>query len=197
MKKHELEERLIKESLSGNAESFGDLVRHYERFVFNIAFSYMTNYDDAFDVAQDSFVKAWQRLSSFKGVSAFSTWLYRITVNTAKDALSERNRREKDSEIDERIPSELETPEEKMLREESARQLKKALDTLDPDMREILVLREFEEMSYAEISRCLNIEEGTVKSRLSRARERLREILREQNPENFVKTVKEKERRGN
>ncbi|MBR6633707.1 MAG: sigma-70 family RNA polymerase sigma factor [Clostridia bacterium] len=197
MKKHELEERLIKESLSGNAESFGELVRHYERFVFNIAFSYMTNYDDAFDVAQDSFVKAWQRLSSFKGVSAFSTWLYRITVNTAKDALSERNRREKDSEIDERVPSELETPEEKMLREESARQLKKALDTLDPDMREILVLREFEEMSYAEISRCLNIEEGTVKSRLSRARERLREILREQNPENFVKTVKEKERRGN
>lgn len=196
MKKHEFEERLIKEALSGRADSFGDLVRHYEKFVFNVAFSYMANYDDAFDVAQDSFVKAWQKLSSFKGVSAFSTWLYRITVNTAKDSLSERNRREKEGEIDERIPSDWETPEEKILREESVQQLRQALNSLDTDMREILVLREFEGMSYIEISQCLGIETGTVKSRLNRARERLREIIREQNPENFVKNNEGKRKEG-
>ncbi len=181
MKKCENEEKLIKEALKGNASSFGDLVRHYEKFVFNIAFSFMANYDDAFDVSQDAFIKAWRKLSLFKGDSAFSTWLYRITANTAKDALAQRNRRWSEDEVNEHIPSNRETPEENAIRQENAKELKKALDSLDSDMREIVILREIEGLSYSEISDMLELEMGTVKSRLSRAREKLREILREQN----------------
>ncbi len=192
MKKCDNEEKLIKEALKGNAAAFGDLVRYYEKFVFNVAFSFMTNYDDAFDVAQETFIKAWRKLSLFKGDSAFSTWLYRITVNTSKDALSQRNRRWSEGEADEHIPSHHETPEENAIREENARELKKALDSLDSDMREIVILREIEELSYSEISNLLGIEMGTVKSRLSRAREKLREILREQNCTIPVKTDENK-----
>lgn len=187
MKKCENEEKLIKEALKGNDASFGDLVRHYEKFVFNVAFSFMSNYDDSFDVAQESFIKAWEKLSLFKGEAAFSTWLYRITANTAKDALAQRNKRWSEAEADETLTSDQETPEEKTVREENARELKAALDTLDPDMRQIVILRELEELSYSEISDILGIEMGTVKSRLSRAREKLREILREQNRNISVK----------
>lgn len=181
MKKCDNEEKLVKEAIKGNTLAFGELVRHYEKFVFNVAYSFTANYDDAFDVAQDSFIKAWKKLSLFKGEASFSTWLYRITANTAKDLLAERNRRQHESEADEHIPSQYETPEERAIREENARELRQALDALDPEMREILVLRELEQLSYTEISELLGLEMGTVKSRLSRAREKLREILREQN----------------
>ena len=180
MKKCENEEKLIKEAQKGNTLSFGELVRYYERFVFNTALSFMANYDDAFDVAQDSFIKAWQKIATFKGDAAFSTWLYRITANTAKDTLADRNKRWSEGEIPEQAPSEQDTPEESAVRAENVRELNEALGSLDEDMREILILREFEELSYTEISGLLGIEMGTVKSRLSRAREKLREIL-EQN----------------
>lgn len=177
MKKCENEEKLIKEAQKGNTLSFGELVRHYEKFVFNTALSFMANYDDAFDVAQESFIKAWQKIATFKGDAAFSTWLYRITANTAKDTLSDRNKRWSEGEIPEQTPSAEDTPEESTVRKENITELNKALNSLDEDMREILILREFEELSYSEISDLLGIEMGTVKSRLNRAREKLRETL--------------------
>ena len=181
MKKCENEEKLIAQAVKGNTLAFGELVRHYEQFVFNVAYSFMNNSDDSFDVAQDAFIKAWQKLSGFKGESAFSTWLYRITANTAKDALAQRNKVQCGGELNEQIPSQQEAPEDSVIREENARELRRALDRLDADARQILVLREFEELSYSEISDVLGVEIGTVKSRLNRAREKLRELLTEQN----------------
>lgn len=192
MKKCENEEKLISESLKGNTLAFGELVRHYEQFVFNVAYSFTSNYDDAFDVAQDSFIKVWQKLSTFKGDSAFSTWLYRITANTAKDALLQRNKNQNSDELNEQIPSQHETPEDATIREENARELKEALNKLEADARQIIILREFEELSYTEISEVLGVEIGTVKSRLNRAREKLREILLEQNKVSFVKRNEKK-----
>ncbi len=187
MKKCEREERLIESAQKGNAEAFGDLVRHYEKFVFNIALSYMSNYDDAFDVAQDAFIKAWRRIDTFKGDSAFSTWLYRICSNTAKDALVQRNKAYCEGELEEHIPDRSKTPEESAIENERAEELRRALNMLEPHMREMIILREFEELSYSEISEHLGLELGTVKSRLNRARERLREILSEQNSKRAVK----------
>ncbi|MBE6650155.1 MAG: sigma-70 family RNA polymerase sigma factor [Ruminococcaceae bacterium] len=192
MKKCENEEKLIAKTLKGNAAAFGELVSYYEKFVFNVAFSFMSNYDDAFDVAQEAFIKAWEKLSTFKGDAAFSTWLYRITANTAKDALAKRNKAWNDAEADENTVSTNKTPEEEAVKRENARELANALAALDGNMREIIILRELDGLSYTEISKALGIEEGTVKSRLSRAREKLREILREQNHEYFVKRDKER-----
>lgn len=192
MKKCDNEEKYIAEALKGNAAAFGELVRYYEKFVFNVAYSFMSNYDDSFDVAQESFIKAWEKLSTFKGDSAFSTWLYRITANTAKDDLAKRNRDMNREEADENTASNQKTPEEEAIERENASELAEALSSLDDSMREIIVLRELDGLSYAEISKTLGIEEGTVKSRLSRAREKLREILREQNHEYFVKRDKER-----
>ncbi len=188
MKKCDNEDFLITSAKAGNNDAFGLLVVHYEKFVFNIALSYMSNQDDAFDVAQDSFIKAWQKLRTFKGDSAFSTWLYRICVNTAKDALSKRAKTEYNAEITDTVPDTTATPEETIIRGESVRELHSALNRLDTDMREILILRELDELSYTEIAELLSIEIGTVKSRLSRARERLRQILSEQNRALTVKT---------
>ena len=187
MKKCENEEKLVLSAQKGNAEAFGSLVRHYEGFVFNVAFSFMNNYDDAFDVAQEAFVKAWRALAHFKGSASFSTWLYRITANTAKDALAERRRRWSDTEIYEGMVASEDTPEDSVVRDESVRELRCALGTLDEGDRELLVLREFEGYSYEELARHFEIELGTVKSRLNRARAKLREKLREQNPEYCVK----------
>ena len=185
------EEKLLKEALSGNSASFGDLVRHYEKFVFNTAFSFMLSVDDACDVAQNAFIKAWQKLDTFKGEAAFSTWLYRITANCAKDALSERNKRYSELTLEEKEPEERHTPEDTIIKKEDVAELQKALSLLDEDSRKILVLREFEELSYQEIAETLETELGTVKSRISRAREKLLKIilnLREQNGAQKVKT---------
>ncbi len=186
------EERLVKEAANGNTFAFSELVHHYEKFVFNVANSYMSNYDDAFDVAQDSFIKAWNKLSTFKGDSSFSTWLYRITVNSAKDALALRNRRWNELEADETLSSHHPSPEQEVIHNENLDELRHALNALEPEMREILVLREFENMSYVELAEHLSIELGTVKSRISRARTRLCEIFMEQKATRSVKTNERK-----
>lgn len=169
----------------GDGEAFGELVRFYESFVYNTAYGFMLNPDDAFDVAQDAFLKAWRGIKDFKGNSAFSTWLYRITVNTAKDALTLKNKRgaELSSTLEEgevMDTPDTETPEKALVEKERREELKKAIDSLDVSMREIVILRELNGLSYEEISMILDVELGTVKSRLSRAREKLREILLEQ-----------------
>lgn len=191
MKKCENEVTLIKEAQNGNTDAFGDLVRHYEKFVFNIAYSYMLNYDDAFDVAQESFLKVWKKLSLFEGRSSFSTWLYRITANTSMDAL-EKKQMSLVVELSDIFEAPDPTPEEKAIQNESCAELTKALEQLEPEERELLCLREFNSLSYAELSRYLGLELGTVKSRLSRTRNRLRKILLEQNSKNPVKIDEKK-----
>ena len=169
---------LVALSKKGNTLSFGELVKKYEKFVYNTAYAFLLNREDAFDVSQNSFIKAWRNISSFEEKSSFSTWIYRITVNSAKDFLVSKNKNST-LEIDEQV-KDLSSPESEYIKKESLSNIEMAINSLEEDLKEVVLLREIEELSYNEISEVLEIELGTVKSRLSRARAKLREVLLEQ-----------------
>lgn len=191
MKGMENEKLLVERAKKGDGEAFGELVRFYEKFVYNTAYGFLFLRDDAFDASQEAFIKAWRGIKSFKGDASFSTWLYRITVNTAKDAVSARVKRRELSSTDAEgdiIDTPIhETPETAYLEKERRETLSHAIDTLPEDFREIIILRELDGLSYEEIATLLELELGTVKSRLSRARAKLSEKLVEQNEKFFVK----------
>lgn len=186
------EKSLLEKAREGDGEAFGELVRLYEKFVYNTAYGFLLNADDAFDASQNAFLKAWRAIKGFKGESSFSTWLYRITANCAKDALYERNKKSValSSTDDEGTEADIpvtDTPESQYIKKEEGEELRRAIEMLDGDSREIIVLRELSGLSYNEIANTLEVELGTVKSRLNRARARLREILLEQKDKASVK----------
>lgn len=173
----------------GIDSAFETLVRKYERLVSTSAFSIVGNTEDALDVSQETFLKAYKAIGSFKGESEFSTWIYRIAKNTALDFV--RRRKHTTLSIDSSgeesegfdIPDESTkaSPEKSVLQKERVQMLRKALDCLSDEHREIIILRDINDYSYEAISECLGIEAGTVKSRLFRAREALRKILLKEN----------------
>lgn len=171
----------VKKAKDGDGEAYGELVRRYEKFVYNTAYGITLNSFDAFDASQNAFIKGWRAINSFKEESSFSTWLYRIVANCAKDIIYEKQKRKFDLPTEEahRL-TDGETPEDTYIRNEEREFLKTALLSLDDDAREIIVMRELSGLSYAEISQTLSIEIGTVKSRLNRARRKLREKIMEQ-----------------
>ena len=144
--------------------------------------------EDGEDVAQNAFLKAWRSLPTFRGDCAFSTWLYRITVNCARDhsrmearhpttSLSAAGDDEEEMQIEIPVWEGDDVPESAMERRETIRLVRAAIRDLPEDMRTILVLRDMEELSYAEIADLLHLEVGTVKSRLNRARAALKTAL--------------------
>lgn len=177
----------------GDVSAYERLVRKYEKYVCTTVYSIVKNYDDSFDVAQEVFLKLYHNIASFKGESSFSSWLYRIAKNTALDFLrKEKNARNTvslytegaDGEETERvIPDESVSanPEESAVRQEARDIIYSALDEISEGHRDIIVLRDIEGYSYEEIAQMLEIESGTVKSRLFRAREALRKKLLEKN----------------
>ncbi len=180
---------LALKAADGNDAAFETLVRKYERLVSTCVYSVVGNTEDTMDVSQETFLKAYKSLSSFKGDSEFSTWLYRIAKNTALDFI--RKKKHPSVSIDSSgeenegfdIPDEniSSSPEKKALQNEKIQKLREAIDKLSDEHREIIILRDINDYSYDEISRILGLEEGTVKSRLSRARENLRKILLKEN----------------
>ena len=184
----ETDETLVADAKNGNAASFGKLVIKYERYVGSLALSVVRNREDAFDVSQEAFLKAWHHIGEFDGKCSFSSWLYRITKNAAYDHLRSAKRRgtvqlettDDDGESAQlEIPDESETtrPESAVLKAEEKTILYDAIETLDDEHREILLMRDIEEMTYDEIAETLGLELGTVKSRLFRARKALRDEL--------------------
>lgn len=182
----EEELRLVKKAADGDESAFERLVVENQKLIYNVALKLTGSADDAEDVAQEAFIKAYRNLGSFRGESRFSGWLYRLCYNAAMDHIRrtrDPNLRSltaedgSDAELDIADPSP--TPEESAERKEVRRIVREAVARLDDDKREILVMREFSNMSYTAIADALGIEEGTVKSRLSRARLALAEILRE------------------
>lgn len=137
--------------------------------------------DDAFDMTQEAFIKAYGSLSSFRGDSKFSVWIYRITTNVCLDFLRSKSRKQQvsltvsdddeDAQLD--IPDPKADPEQQLIKKISMQSVEEGLKTLPDKQRQILVMRELGGMSYAEIGKALSIEEGTVKSRIFRARKRL------------------------
>jgi RNA polymerase sigma-70 factor (ECF subfamily) len=141
---------------------------------------YVKDHSEAQDVAQEAFIKAYRALGSFRGESAFYTWLYRIAINTAKNYLVARARRSSDHQVDvqdaealENAPQlqGLDTPERQLLGDEIAETIQAAIENLPEEMRVAIMLREFEGMSYEEIAEAMDCPVGTVRSRIFRARE--------------------------
>lgn len=171
--------QLVALAQQGDPEAFAQLVRRHQKMVYNLALGKTGSHHDAEEVTQTAFLKAWQGIRSFQGKAAFSSWLYRLTANAAIDLL--RRRRAPTLSLDDpdlppladRDPG----PEEVSLAAERRRLLWQAIDRLPEAQRAPLVLREMEGLSYREIAQALDLEEGTVKSRLARARLLLRRLL--------------------
>ena len=161
-------------------DGFEEIVREHQKRVYNICLRLCGDPDDAFDLSQEVFLKAWRGLEGFRGDSSVYTWLYRLAVNTCHDFTRKKARRGDTVSLDDTqlpLPDARFEPALALERKELARALEEALARLPPGQREILVLRETAELSYHEIAALLGIEEGTVKSRLARARLALRELL--------------------
>ena len=175
------EKKIIEKVLGGDANAFEELVLKYEKTVYNLALRMVGDRDDAFDMTQEAFIKAYGSLSSFRGDSKFSVWIYRITTNVCLDFLRSKSRKQQvsltvsdddeDAQLD--IPDPSSAPEQQLIKKISMQSVEEGLKTLPDKQRQILVMRELGGMSYAEIGAALSLEEGTVKSRIFRARKRL------------------------
>ena len=182
------ENKIIEQVLAGDNNAFGLLVERYQDRVYNLALRMCGNPDDAFDLAQEAFFRAWRGLSGFQGDSAFSTWLFRLSSNVCLDWLRAKKRRPtvsltavdddgEETQLD--LPDPGKSPEELLEAAEDRATLAKAMNQLPVEYRQILTMRAINDMSYTEIAEALQIREGTVKSRISRARLALRNILME------------------
>ena len=168
---------LIHRSQAGDTEAFGELVTKYRAKVFAMIYSIVGNENDAWDLAQEAFLKAWRSIHQFRGRSLFYTWLYTITMNLAIDLLRRRCRRS-EVELDDAIPSFLPGPGVNHDRAEIRQQVYAALAQLTPEHRAVMVLKEIEDLHYYEIAEILNISIGTVMSRLFYGRKKLQSTLR-------------------
>lgn len=178
----EEELRLVRRVQNGEAEAFEELVRAHEKTVYNLALRLVGNPQDAEDMAQEAFLKVYRSLPEFRGESKFSVWLYRIVSNVCLDHLRRQGRRPasslttEDEDGEEQqwdVPDESQSPERLLEQKLTREAVQRGLETLPEDQRQILLLREIRGMSYEEIGQTLDLEPGTVKSRIFRARKKL------------------------
>lgn len=176
----------VKRLKAGDAAEFERLVRTCEKRVYNLALRYTNNEADAADISQEVFLRVYRALPDFKEESSVTTWVYRITVNTAIDLTRKKTRRREnsltgygeDDEAPERdIIDESFSPEMQYEKTELREAIGAAIAGLSEEHRKIIVMRDINAMSYGEIGEILSLGEGTVKSRLFRARDRLRAVL--------------------
>jgi RNA polymerase sigma-70 factor (ECF subfamily) len=178
------EEELIARAASGDGAAFSDLMAMHESRMFAVALRMCANREDAQDCLQDAMIRIYRSIAGFKAQSSFSTWVYRITMNTCLDELRRRKVRGAAS-LDGLFESgwspsdEDDVPEKHAVASEQRRTLDKAIADLPEDMRAAVVLRDIQGFSYDEIADMLAANIGTVKSRISRGRERLRQVLKD------------------
>lgn len=168
---------LTRRSQAGDAKAYGELVAMYRARIFSMVCAMVCNEHDAWDLAQEGFLKAWRSIHRFEGRSSFYTWLYTLTVNLTISALRRKRRRE-EIELTESIPSPLPNPRLNCQRAETLELVNAALAQLSPEHRAVVVLKELEDLHYHEIAETLNLSKGTVMSRLFYGRRKLRSILR-------------------
>ena len=180
------DEQLVAAARREDTAAFEELVARYRDKIYGRAFSMMRNEDEALDLAQEAWVKAWQRLDQFHGESSFGTWITRIVINLCLDQLRRRARRRTDSidemsadweRVEAQMPVVEANPGGNLEREELRRRINIALDQLSPDHRTTLVLHQFEDMKYREIAQTMGCSIGTVMSRLFNARRNLAGLL--------------------
>ena len=196
---------LVEKARRGDQDAFAALVEQNQGKVYNLALRLTGSPEDASDVAQEAFLKAWRGLASFQGESSFSTWLYKLTNNAGIDFLRRRARQrgaESPLSLDEEnnglaalTPDPAPSPQEQLEHRELRDALDEGLARLSPEHRQALSLR-LSGLSYAEIAQALEVEEGTVKSRIARARLSLRNYLRESGNLPGLSSSKEAEHTG-
>ena len=187
MKERSQEQQLVSAARGGDLDAFEALVRLYEKRVFALTLRMCGNPEDAAEAAQETFLAAWQGLAFFRGDASFSTWLYRLASNVCIDFLRKQKRRrgldgvsldeEQGTAAALQVPDSRFTPEGELERKQLRQAVQRGLEKLSQEHRQALILRELEGLSYGEIARVLGVEEGTVKSRIARARLALRKIL--------------------
>jgi RNA polymerase sigma-70 factor (ECF subfamily) len=186
------EASLVERCKAGDRTAFDELISGHQDRVLNTAFRLMGNYEEALDLTQEVFLNCFRKIENFKGDSALSTWLYRITVNTAKNRWKYQQSRginrttsldaPMDMEDEERVkqyPDSHPTPRKVATDREAVAFLEEHLQKLCEEHREVLVLRYIEELAYEEIAEILSLSLGTVKSRIHRARNELRDVMQD------------------
>ena len=186
MNEHSSDQALVERVQQGDKRAFDLLVRKYQNKIVHLVTRYLHDSTEALDVAQETFIKAYRALPSFRGDSAFYTWLYRIATNTAKNYLVAQNRRPPMDDIDAQDAEqfsgdtglkEYATPEHLLLRDEIEQTISAAIEALPDELRTAISLRELEGLSYEEIAQVMDCPIGTVRSRIFRAREAIDERL--------------------
>lgn len=177
---------LVHKAAEGDPYAFEELVTAYQKPIYNLAIRMTGNPEDALDLSQEAFLKAWRGLPSYRFDSAFSTWLYRLASNVCIDFLRKQKKQRTvplqygNGEEEERelaIPDPSPGTEEQVLSQIEHERVAAAMSQLDPEYREALTLRVINGLSYQEIASILNVKEGTVKSRIARAREKMRALM--------------------
>ncbi|ANX00898.1 RNA polymerase subunit sigma-24 [Thermoclostridium stercorarium subsp. leptospartum DSM 9219] len=199
------EKKLIELSVGGDVEAFETLIQSHQKKVYNIALRMTGNPEDAQELAQEAIVRAFTSIGKFRGDSSFSTWLYRITINVCTDFLRKRNKvtlismeqgaasndNQQGLQIEEESPGPDELAEKKQLK----KLVRDAMDALSEEHRQVLILRDILKLSYKEIANTLKVNEGTIKSRINRARAGLKKIVM-QRSELFKDYVVKYDRKG-
>jgi len=192
----ESEKELIAKIKSGDSLAFEKLITPYQQKVYNIAVGILCNYEDADDAAQETFIKVFKYINNFSGKSLFYTWLYRITYNVCLDILRKRNKshfgfitkyfqNDEGDDMELQLEDTAPLPDEICMTFETQDEVRRAISKLKEHYRTAIVLRDIEGLPYEEISKILDISEGTVKSRINRARAQLKDILVKDFPELF------------
>lgn len=180
-------DNIIEKAKQGDMAAFEQIVLKYQGIIYNTAFKISSNSEDAYDITQETLLKIYKNIKHFEGKSKFTTWIYRIVTNTALDFIKKYRKanvyslnaemgEEGDSYID-NIKDDSPTPHELVESAETQKLVQKALDKLSPNHKAVLVLRDINGLSYEEIAQVLLCSEGTVKSRINRARAALYEIV--------------------
>lgn len=177
------DEELVRRAQQDDERAFGALVTRYESKVYSLAMKMLRNPEDAEDVLQDTFLRAYRGIKSFKGNSTFSTWIYRITANSAlmrlrkkqlpQVSIEDSDERETPISIVDWAPG----PVEQLLNQEMQRVMDEAIEALPPEFRQVFILRDVEELSNADVAEILDLSVAAVKSRLHRARLKVRNRL--------------------
>ncbi len=182
---------LVKRCQAGDTEAFDELVTRYRTRVFGMIYNMVHNEQDAWDLAQESFLKAWKSIGRFRGQSSFYTWIYRIVMNVTIDWLRKKKIKGGDAEFDDAIqlreidpasktvPRTEALPHQVMERDEIRARIEKAIGQLSPEHRAVILMKEMDDMQYHEIAEALGCSIGTVMSRLFYARKKLQSLLRD------------------
>lgn len=194
----EFDKALIKKCKNGDVEAFEKLISDHQKKIYNLCFRYFENHDDASELSQEIFIKVYKSIATFKEESLISTWIYKITTSTCIDELRKRKNHKvvsiDDYEVDGphiEIASKMEGPHEYFEKKEIKIEVQRAISQLSEEFKTVIILRDIQGFSYDEIADITGVPLGTVKSRIKRAREYVKEYLLEKG--NFFKKVSSNE----